>query len=100
MNRNKDLKTTDIEQISHIIKQVQSENELNYFFKELLTQSEICTLSKRWQILKRLLSGHTQRQIAKDLKVSLCKVTRGSKIIQDKNSVLTKCLIKEIQNEG
>ena len=98
MNRN--ILDKNIYQLVDIIKQIDSKNELNCFFKELLTQSEINTLSKRLRILKQLLLGHTQRQIAQDLKVSLCKVTRGSKIIQDKNSVLKKYLIKELQNEN
>ena len=37
-----------------------------------------------------------QRDIAKELQVSLCKVTRGAKIMKDKNSILAKHLIKEI----
>ena len=65
------------------------------FFKELLTKSEIETLSKRWRILDLLAKGKTQREIAKELQVSLCKVTRGAKILKDKNSVLSKYLIKE-----
>jgi len=43
-----------------------------------------------------LNDGYTQRDIAKELQVSLCKVTRGAKIIKNKNSILTKYLIKEI----
>lgn len=89
-----------MERMLDLIRHIDTKDELNCFFKELLTESEICTLSKRWQILERLLKGETQRQISKDLKVSLCKVTRGAKIIHDKDSVLTKYLIKEIKNEG
>ena len=59
---------------------------------ELLTESEINVLSKRWRILKLLQSGTTQRQIAKELQVSLCKVTRGAKILNNKKAVITKIL--------
>jgi len=45
-----------------------------------------------------LKEGRTQRAIAHELKVSLCKVTRGSKILKDKNSVITKYLVKENYN--
>ena len=41
---------------------------------ELLTESEIETLSKRWRILNLLNEGVSQREIAKDLGVSLEKV--------------------------
>ena len=44
------------------------------FFSCASTESEIETLSKRWRILEMLKDGFTQRDIAKELKVSLCKV--------------------------
>ena len=88
----------NIQEISKLIKNLHSEAEIEKFFKELLTKSEIETLSKRWRILKLLEQGKTQRDIAKELQVSLCKVTRGSKILRDKNSILAKILIKENNN--
>ena len=84
-----------IQKISKLVKNLHSEAETTAFFKELLTESEIETLSKRWRILDLLAKGKTQREIAKELQVSLCKVTRGAKILKDKNSVLSKYLIKE-----
>lgn len=85
----------NIKEISKLVKNIDSDIELINFFKELLTESEIETLSKRWRILDMLVDGKTQREIAKDLQVSLCKVTRGAKILKDKNSVLRKYLIEE-----
>ena len=85
----------NIKEISKLVKNIDSETEVINFFKELLTESEIETLSKRWRILDMLVKGMTQREIAKELKVSLCKVTRGAKILKDKDSVLGKYLIKE-----
>ena len=86
----------NIQEISKLVKNLHTETEIELFFKELLTESEIQTLSKRWCILNMLKDGSTQRDIAKELKVSLCKVTRGAKILKDKKSVLAKYLIKEI----
>lgn len=83
-----------IQEISKLVKNLHSEAEIESFFKELLTESEIETLSKRWQILDLLAQGATQRDIAKDLKVSLCKVTRGAKILKDEDSILANYLIK------
>ena len=85
----------NIEEISTLIKNFYTEAEIIAFFKELLTESELETLSKRWRIMRMLADGSTQREIANELGVSLCKVTRGSKILKNKNSILTKCLIKE-----
>ena len=85
----------NIKEISQIIKNIESQANIVDFFKELLTKSELETLSKRWHILKMLKKGIPQRQIAKELQVSLCKITRGAKILKDNNSILAKHLIKE-----
>ena len=84
----------NLQKISKLVKNLHSEAEIESFFKELLTESEIETLSKRWRILDLLAQGSTQRDIAKELKVSLCKVTRGAKILKDKDSILANYLIK------
>ena len=85
----------NIEEISTLIKNFYTEAEIIAFFKELLTESELETLSKRWRIMRMLVEGSTQREIANELGVSLCKVTRGSKILKNKDSILAKHLIKE-----
>ena len=89
------MQVKNIKKISELVKTLYSEAEIENFFKELLTESEIETLSKRWRILELLAQGNTQRDIASELKVSLCKVTRGAKILKNKDSILTKYLIKE-----
>ena len=85
----------NIKGLSKLVKKINTTAEIEAFFTELLTESELKTLSKRWRILEMLKEGCTQREIAKDLQVSLCKVTRGAKIMKDKNSILAKYLIKE-----
>ena len=87
MNRNTIAK---IEEISRVLACEKSASEIKNFIIEMLTQSELETLSKRWRILEMLNEGRTQRDIAKELKVSLCKVTRGSKILKNKTSIAVK----------
>lgn len=79
-------------EISQAIKQLKSDEEIYSFLQEILTQAELIDLSKRWRILKMLNEGCTQREIAKSLNVSLCKITRGSQIINNKNAISTKYL--------
>jgi TrpR family trp operon transcriptional repressor len=57
------------------------------FFSELFTPAELDDLSKRWQLMIELAEGSTQREIAKKLRISLCKITRGAKILKDENSI-------------
>lgn len=86
---------TDLLEISSILKNLKTEESVCEFLTDLLTENEISTLSKRWRILKLLAQGKTQRDIATDLNVGLCKVTRGAKILKNRKSVITKKLIKE-----
>ncbi len=81
---------SNIEEITNFILKLNSKEEAQAFLKEMLSEAEMSALSKRWRILSMLAEGRTQRDIVKELKVSLCKVTRGSKLLKDKNSVITK----------
>ena len=92
MNRNNNRETFDI---ACFLSGMKDQDEIVNFMVEILTQSELETLSKRWRILNMLVQGETQRNIAKTLNVSLCKVTRGSKILKNKKSIISKYLIKE-----
>ena len=89
----------NLKKISKLVKNLHSEVEIEMFLKELLTESEIATLSKRWHILDLMSKSYTQRDIAKRLQVSLCKVTRGSKILKNKDSIIAKFLQEEKDNE-
>lgn len=89
MNRN------NIKKIAQIFSNLSSNNEVENFLNEIFTQNELETLSKRWRIMELLSQGKTQREIAQELNVSLCKVTRGSKILKDENAITTKILKKE-----
>ncbi len=55
---------------------------------ELLTPAECRDLASRWDILKLLKQGRSQRSVANELKVSLCKVTRGARILKRGDSVV------------
>ena len=90
----------DIKELSKLISNLKSDKEIVKFLSEILTENEISTLSKRWRILNMLNQGATQREIANSLNVSLCKVTRGAKILKNKNAIITKYLIKEKNNEN
>ena len=82
---------TILEEISKNIINM-SQKEIVEFLEEIMTKSEITTLSKRWRIIEMLDEGYTQREIAKELGVSLCKVTRGAKILKKQNSITKKII--------
>ncbi|MCK4763449.1 MAG: transcriptional regulator [Candidatus Aminicenantes bacterium] len=57
------------------------------FFESLFTLKEIEDISSRWELVKLLDQGVTQREIAGRLGLSLCKITRGSKELKKQGSV-------------
>ncbi len=55
------------------------QKELKFLFDLFFTPEEKANLGLRYLIIKELLENKkTQRQIAKDLNVSIAKITRGS----------------------
>lgn len=92
MNSN-NIENENIKEIAKLLTKTSSREGYD-FLSEILTPAEISTLSKRWRILKMLNEGFSQREIAKELQVSLCKVTRGAKILKDTNSICSKMIKK------
>ncbi len=62
------------------------------FLEEMLTPREHHDITLRWELLSLLSDGVPQRRIANDLGVSLCKITRGAKILKSKKSLVAKFL--------
>lgn len=93
MNRNS-VCINSISEISELISKI-SAYEIYDFLSEILTPTEFETISKRWQIIKMLNNGNSQRKVANELNVSLCKVTRGAKILKNTDSITKKIITKE-----
>ncbi len=82
----------ELKEISQFLAQNDDEKVILRFLKSLLTQAELKSIASRWQIVKLLDQGVPQRKIAKDLHLSLCKITRGSKELKKRNSILKKAI--------
>ena len=91
MNKNTVDKNSFFE-IVHAFQTLSLEDDVVNFMLELFTEAELVTLSKRWCILKLLKKGYSQRAIARDLNVGLCKITRGAKILKNNKSIVIKFL--------
>ena len=70
-----------------ILSSISSPDEIRCFLQELLTENERLDIALRWHLLELLEEGVSQRKIADRLGVSLCKITRGSKLLKDDKSV-------------
>lgn len=62
------------------------------FLRALLTPSEVSEVANRWAIVRCLEGGMSQRNIAKELGLSLCNITRGSKEMKKENSAFVAML--------
>ena len=67
------------------------------FFECLFTPSEIHEMASRWALVKLIDEGWSQRAIAQELGLSLCKITRGSKELKKENSAFARMI--EISRE-
>ncbi|MEA1986660.1 MAG: Trp family transcriptional regulator [Candidatus Marinimicrobia bacterium] len=80
------------ERLIKIFTEIKDEKQMEKFFLEIFTEKELIDLSLRWRLLADLHKNKTQREIAKKYHISLCKITRGSKILKKKNSIIKKIL--------
>ncbi len=80
------------QELLEVILSINTMDELEHFFDEILTPAELSDLSLRWKLLKDLHAGMTQRKIAEKYGISLCKITRGSKVLKKNGSIALKVL--------
>jgi len=69
-------------------------DEVGDFLKSILTKRELAEVDGRWELVKRLSRGESQRSIARHLGMSLCKITRGSRELKKRNSAFKRILDK------
>ena len=82
-------------ELNTIIKKCASSgNLLHEFLEDILTPGEYEEIARRWQIIKMLESGTTQREIADTLGTGVATVTRGAKELADKRGGFRKVLNK------
>lgn len=86
-------------ELAQVLADIDDTALMNRFLEEILTPSEKKDISLRWQLLKDLHAGKTQRDIAAEYRISLCKITRGSKILKNDKSV-TKKLLQRYDEKG
>lgn len=82
----------------HILCEITNPEIMHKFLSEILTPAEKKDLTLRWELLKRLAEGKSQRKVASELHISLCKITRGSKILKDSSSFCYQMLKKGNKN--
>jgi len=79
-------------ELADIFCEISDKNKMKAFIQEIMTDKECFDLVLRWKLLKAIYKGEPQRKIAQDYKISLCKITRGSKILKKEDSCVKKIL--------
>jgi TrpR family trp operon transcriptional repressor len=90
-----------IREIASVLAGVDDEKLIERFLKSILTKSELKEIELRWELVKLLYDGMSQRKISEKLGVSLCKITRGSRELQKHQSAFREMIERHrtIKNE-
>ncbi|HKJ99167.1 MAG TPA: Trp family transcriptional regulator [Desulfotignum sp.] len=81
-----------------VISTLKNPEELERFLKDLFTPAELDDITLRWKLLKDLHKGLPQRKIARKYKISLCKITRGSRVLKKKDAMVPH-LLKQMDDD-
>lgn len=76
------MKRASLEKLSQIVGRAGNREEVMVLLEGLLTPHELDEAMTRWQLMAKLEAGVTQRDIAKQLGISLGKIARGSRLLK------------------
>lgn len=91
------MTTSPVKRVAEVFAEVDDPGLMARLFNEIFTPAEIQDVALRWRLMEMLNEGVSQRQIASELGISLCKITRGSKVLKKRSSVSKRILN---QNRG
>ncbi len=73
-------------ELSRVLALEKDPEMIREFLLSLLTGAEAAEISSRWTLVRLMKQGMSQRMISRELGLSLCKITRGSKELKKDNS--------------
>lgn len=83
---------SSIDELMEVFCRIRKPEEMRQMFDEIFTSAERHDLALRWELMQLLHKGLPQRDIAAQLGISLCKITRGARILKQKDSIIRKML--------
>ncbi|MFC2170195.1 Trp family transcriptional regulator [Acidobacteriota bacterium] len=87
-------------EVAKVLSGIRDPELMEGLLRSVLTRNEVKEISGRWQLVKMLEEGYSQRQIARELGMSLCKITRGSRELKKENSPLKRVMNKHYNLRG
>ena len=88
-----------LDQIAAVLARIEDRKLIREFLICILTKYEIKEIAGRWELVKLLYDGMSQRRIAEQLGMSLCKITRGSKELKKRGSAFKTVLDSYIEHD-
>ena len=79
-------------ELARLLAKIQDPELIDSFLRCLLTPAETADIAARWALVKALEKKVPQREIARDLGLSLCKITRGSRELKKPGSGFSRIL--------
>lgn len=86
MEESDSIRQAAFEELSAALASAADPGLVGEFLRCLLTPSELQEVSSRWALVREIDAGTTQREIARKMGLSLCKITRGSRELKKENS--------------
>ena len=71
-----------LKELFALLSSIENVRESEMLLRDILTPKELRDIAERWQLIRALDSGMTQRDVAKKCGVSISKITRGSHEMQ------------------
>jgi TrpR family trp operon transcriptional repressor len=82
----------NLSELTRVLAKTTDRTLIEQFFVCILTPSETADIAARWALVKALDKKIPQREIAKNLGLSLCKITRGSRELKKPHSAFKRML--------
>ncbi|MEA2102902.1 MAG: Trp family transcriptional regulator [Thermodesulfobacteriota bacterium] len=82
-----------IDSLAEVLSKIQDKDLIREFLYQIHTPAESRDLSLRWELVRLLDEGVSQRDISSRLGISLCKITRGSKELKKTHSAIKDVLV-------
>ena len=88
-----------LEGLAKTLHGIKTEEELQAFLSDLLTEKEIEKLAERIRVMYYLTEPMSQREIQKEAKVAIATVSRGAQLFKKPNKVFHK-VIEKVQSSA
>lgn len=89
-HNSKEMINKSLDEMARVFARTGDEALIKGFLECLLTKNELDEITSRWELVKLIDAGMSQRKIAQKLGLSLCKITRGSKELKKEGSAFAK----------